>query len=278
MAKTQITILEIFIASPGDVSPEREVLESVVSEFNRTWGDKHQVRLEIFKWETHSYPAIGKDAQDVINHQIGDNYDIFIGIMWGRFGSATARAGSGTEEEFQRAYKRLKNGEEVQIMFYFKDAGIPPSKLDMGQISKVLSFKSKIANEYGGLYHQFGSTDDFHTKARIHLSYVVQDWLDANSGVIESKSLAKIEEVETDEYNPLANLSALETNGAEEDVFELVDRGTSAMDELGEILKKMTVAIIDLGGKFRQRTTEVSTITSKGSYRTSVKQIANNVA
>jgi len=129
MAKTH-TVLEVFIASPGDVAPEREVLESVVSEFNLTWGDRHQVRLELLKWETHSRPAMGEDAQDVINRQIRDGYDIFLGIMWGRFGTATARADSGTEEEFQRAYDRLKNGDRVQIMLYFKDAGIAPSKLD----------------------------------------------------------------------------------------------------------------------------------------------------
>jgi hypothetical protein len=82
MAKAH-TILEIFIASPGDVVAERKVLEDVVSEFNLTWGDKHRVRLELLKWETHSRPAFGQDGQDVINKQIGDNYDIFLGIMWG---------------------------------------------------------------------------------------------------------------------------------------------------------------------------------------------------
>ncbi len=100
MAKTH-TVLEVFIASPSDVSPEREVLTNVVSEFNVTWGDKHHVRLDIIKWETHSRPAFGKDAQDIINRQVGDVYDIFLGIMWGKFGTATTRAESGTEEEFQ---------------------------------------------------------------------------------------------------------------------------------------------------------------------------------
>ena|SRR3989337_1199459 len=32
--------------------------------------------------ETHTYPGIGEDAQDVINKQIDDDYDIFIGLMW----------------------------------------------------------------------------------------------------------------------------------------------------------------------------------------------------
>jgi hypothetical protein len=144
LAKTH-TILEVFIASPGDVSPERAVLEGVVSEFNLTWGDKHKVHLELVKWETHSRPSFGEDAQDVINTQVGDSYDVFLGIMWGRFGTATARAESGTEEEFARAHERLRNGDNVQIMFYFKDAGISPSQMEGEQIVKVQAFKKEIA-------------------------------------------------------------------------------------------------------------------------------------
>jgi hypothetical protein len=174
MAKTH-TILEVFIASPDDVAPEREVLEDVVSEFNLTWGDKHRIRLELVKWETHSRPSFANGAQDVINKQVGDQYDIFLGIMWGRFGKETTCADSGTEEEFYRAYDRLQSGDTVQIMFYFKDAGISPSQMDGEQIMKVQAFKKKIADEYGGLYYQFDTKDDFQTKARIHLSKVVQD-------------------------------------------------------------------------------------------------------
>ena len=84
MAKTH-RIFEVFIASPVDVEPEREALETVVSEFNRTWSDTHRANLELVKWETHSRPAVGRDAQDVINGQVSSNYDIFLGIMWGRF-------------------------------------------------------------------------------------------------------------------------------------------------------------------------------------------------
>ena len=127
MARIQ-TLLQVFVASPGDVDDERIILEDVINEFNLTWGDRHGVRLELLKWETHSRPGFGADGQDVINKQIGNEYDIFLGIMWGRFGTPTGRAESGTEEEFNRAYARLADSPNtVQIMFYFKDAGIPPS-------------------------------------------------------------------------------------------------------------------------------------------------------
>ena len=81
MAKTQ-TILQVFVASPRDVVDERKILEDVISEFNLTWSDTNKIRLELLKWETHAHPGFGEDAQDAINRQIGNEYDIFIGILW----------------------------------------------------------------------------------------------------------------------------------------------------------------------------------------------------
>ena len=168
---------------------ERKILEDVINEFNLTWSDTHKVRLDLLKWETHSRPGFGEDAQDVINRQIGDEYDIFLGVMWGRFGSATNRAESGTEEEFERAYSRLTASQEsVKIMFYFKDAAIPPSKLDPKQLAKVQAFKCKISSDYGGLYHEFETAEEFRTKTRIHLSKFVQEWLTTRIATIPTKT------------------------------------------------------------------------------------------
>ncbi len=79
------TILQVFVASPGDIVDERKILKDVINEFNVTWGDTHNVRLDLLKWETHSSLGFGEDAQDVINQQVGDEYDIFLGVMWGGF-------------------------------------------------------------------------------------------------------------------------------------------------------------------------------------------------
>ena len=114
--------------------------------------------------------------QDVINQQIGNDYDIFLGIMWGSFGSPTHHAGSGTKEEFDRAFSRWeKSPESVEIMCYFKDAGIPPSKSDPQQLEQVRAFKEEIS-DLGGLYHEFQDAEDFRTQARRHLIQVIQDW------------------------------------------------------------------------------------------------------
>jgi hypothetical protein len=156
MPKTTTT-LEVFVSCPSDLMEERKLLEEVVAEFNQISSIDNNFQLQLLAWDTHTHPGLGDDAQDVINKQIGDRYDIFIGMMWGRFGSPTSRSDSGTQEEFERAFARYKstNG-AVQIMFYFKDAPIPPSQIEPRQLERVQLFKQQLSKDYGALYHQLG--------------------------------------------------------------------------------------------------------------------------
>src|SRR5215204_7344364 len=103
----QTTILQVFVASPSDLKSERIALESVIRELNQMHSETTGAYLELIKWETHAIPGFGSDPQAVINEQIADKYDIFIGMLATKFGSPTPRAGSGTEEEFERAYERF---------------------------------------------------------------------------------------------------------------------------------------------------------------------------
>lgn len=99
--------VRVFIASPGDVSEERDIVSLVVVELRRVFEELLPFSLDAVRWETHACPDVGEDAQDVINREIGE-LDIFVGIMWRRFGTSSRRARSGTDEEFQRAYQYFK--------------------------------------------------------------------------------------------------------------------------------------------------------------------------
>ena len=124
-------VIVVLVASPSDLEPERNCLEDVIRELNTSWSRSLGLRLELVRWETHGYPGVGQDPQDVLNRELPDDPDIFIGMMWSRYGTETERAGSGTEEEFNRALERHRqNPESVRIMFYFKDAPLAPSTID----------------------------------------------------------------------------------------------------------------------------------------------------
>ena len=115
-----------------------------------SYGSQNNWFLEVVKWETNSAPGISKGhIQDLISTDIGNDYDLFIGLMWMKFGTPTAAAGSGTEEEFYHALKRFQNEpDSLQILFYFKDT-LPNSLEDINpfELKKINEFKEKIADE-----------------------------------------------------------------------------------------------------------------------------------
>ena len=166
---------KIFLASPGDTSNERNVVDEVVEEINKSIGSRDKFRLELLKWENDTYPSVGEYVQGVINEQIGGDYQIFVGIMWKKFGTSTKYSGSGTAEEFDLAYKRFTTKKDIQIMFYFNSCPIPQDA-DLNQFQKVKEFKAKI--EDLGTYHKsFDSTIAFQKMLRMDITRYVKDIL-----------------------------------------------------------------------------------------------------
>ena len=175
MSRTE-SVLTIFLASPSDVRDERNLLQEIVAEWNQTWARNLGLRLELLRWEQDAYPGAGTDSQDVINHQIPEDYDLFIGLMWSRFGTPTTRAGSGTEEEFDRALARFKTSStDISLFFYFKDTPIPPSEIDPIQLQQVQKFKVSLGNE-GVFFWNFTDTEQFGKQVKLHLTKHVQNW------------------------------------------------------------------------------------------------------
>lgn len=166
-------VVSAFVASPMDVAPEREALERVAKELNIIWGANFGIQLELIKWETHTRPGVGTDTQAVVNSQLADDFDVFIGILWSRIGSETPRARSGTVEEFQRAYDREKAAPgSVEILMYLKDGSIPPSQIDPIQLRDPNSFKERL-KALGVLSHPFNTTNEFEALVRTHLAKVM---------------------------------------------------------------------------------------------------------
>ena len=265
-----------FVASPSDVEDERNKLEEVVQELNSTWGRNLSARLELIRWETHSYPGADQDAQAVINQQIGNEYDIFIGIMWGRFGSPTERAASGTEEEFHRVWQRHQDGSDVKIMFYFKDAPIAPSKLDPKQLAKIQSFKSKIGDE--GVFHwSFQTLESFEGLLRVHLSRQLQAFQTTGDAGAKETLVARTDDAARPSEDDVGILD-LKTTGAAGAKETLVARTDDAArpseDDVGildlmevlderfrtvaEIITRIGSATDDLATRMNQRTGEIT--------------------
>ena len=177
-------LIQIFVASPSDTEEERASIEKIITEFNTNGTcDRINIRLESKTWEKNTFPSTGDYPQSVITKQIGD-YDLFIGIMWKKFGFPTPNAGSATEEEFDIAFENLKsNGRCKNIMFFFNDSPLPQQGLDVDQYQNVAKFKNKIENSSPVVYYcHYGN--DFEAVFRNKLSlYLNKDINLENKGL-----------------------------------------------------------------------------------------------
>jgi len=123
-------------------------LLGVVNELNITIAaliPDSRVVIELVRWETHASPAIGR-PQAIINEQVGP-YDIFVGIMWKRFGTPTGVAEGGTEEELRLALRRWQANRQPHIMFYFSSApsSPPTTEAEVAQLAKVVAFRTELS-------------------------------------------------------------------------------------------------------------------------------------
>lgn len=198
----QVTKVRVFVASPGDVQKERDSLPGVIEELNNTIGQSLGFVLELVRWETHCHPAMGR-PQGVINEQIG-KYDIFIGVMWKRFGTPTGEADSGTEEEFKLAYDEWKRDNKLHLTFYFSQAKYKLNSVDeTEQNAKVLKFKQDLKSK--GLSWDYPNAAAFASAVRPHLTSILFEMfkakatLEAPAGIIEK--LRQVQE-ELDKASP----------------------------------------------------------------------------
>jgi len=147
-------VFRIFIASPSDVSEEREVIARVIREWNDLHSFERKVVLLPLRWETHSAPQLGKRPQELINSEIVDQADMAVGVFWTRIGTPTGGFESGTIEEIERLGKANK-----LVMLYFSKAKVELDEVDLDQYKKLKEFKK---NTYpNGLIENYSNIVDF---------------------------------------------------------------------------------------------------------------------
>lgn len=161
-------IAEVMIASPGDVSAERQIVREVLNEWNVVHSRTRKALLVPVGWETHSAPELSGRAQQMINDRLLAHCDLLVGIFWTRLGSPTGVAASGTVEEIEEHRKAGK-----PAMLYFSKAPVSPDNLDNEQYEKLKIFKAWAKGQ--GLVADFVNSDDFRSRFRRDLELTLRD-------------------------------------------------------------------------------------------------------
>jgi hypothetical protein len=81
------SVYNVMIASPSDVSTERNRIRHVVYEWNVLNSRQRHIVLLPIGWETHARPSLGARAQEVINKEILADCDLLVAVFWTRLGS-----------------------------------------------------------------------------------------------------------------------------------------------------------------------------------------------
>ena len=254
------TIIQIFISSPGDVLAERKFVINEMQAWNQRNSLSSGCFLSPVTWEDVVAPDQDDYSQNVINKQIGDAYDVFLGLMWGRFGTPTRSADSGTEEEYLRAIARKDLGDHLNLSFFFKTSPMPIKEIDTDQLKKVNEFKDKIS-QAGFFYREF--SEEIHLSRGLNILFdnIKKDvekysGSDQKSGfdtrLAKGKTEKKVQfESEVEESEELG-------------IFDLSDLLESSANSIGSLVSDWGDRITDLGAAMKATTEDLNDLSRFG--------------
>lgn len=151
-------VYKVFLASPSDVDNERELARKVVDYTNKEF-ESFNIHLELYGWE-YVRSQFGR-PQATINDYL-NKCDLFIGLLWRRFGSPSGKdALTGFEEEYEEACSMKRAGQIDQVKLFFKEISRDYLS-DIGpQLREVLNFKKKIKESKTIYYEEFKDENEW---------------------------------------------------------------------------------------------------------------------
>ncbi len=246
--------LKLFIASPSDVSKERIEIQKIVDRLNKITEEYHNTHLSIFRWETDLSPGMGR-VQDLIFQQSNPKtWNIFIGVLWNKFGSKSGSGKlTGTEEEFRNAYKNWKEKKYPQILFYRSTQKTKSTVIDGEQLQKVNAFfkEFQVGGRHPGFYKEYSSINQFKDILFNDLLKIVYEFdkttnkLSTNS--VMSKKYENLFLPDQNDYRNSIKKRAIEDSLT---INLLAHSGYSFLAQYGHRYKDCIIKQLELGGEF----------------------------
>lgn len=173
----KIRRFKVFISCPSDIEDERRMVEEVCKQLTETLGPQKDIEIIPIHWEKDVVPVItGEGAQTIINDQIGQHdYDIYIGILWKRFGNKQANGMTPTEEEFKIALDNHQKKKRPIIQFYFKRDEVSIESTEQAQqVLEVCRFRERVRRL--GISIDFEGEESFKQKVQEYLPRIIDEF------------------------------------------------------------------------------------------------------
>ncbi|MCK4825661.1 NACHT domain-containing protein, partial [bacterium] len=154
---------------------EKNIVSSVCDTLSRNILAQKNIHIRTIHW-AKDVPRIitGEGPQKIINRYLDEeDYDIYVGILWGRFGEPQSNGLTPTEGEFEEALKRYKETGRPLIKFFFKKEKLyPENEYEASQLLSIQKFKKRI--EALGLYDSFIADLELQEKAFISIQQLTE--------------------------------------------------------------------------------------------------------
>ncbi len=166
---TNIRSLSVFIASPSDVSSEREIAEDVIRKVDETLRAMFETSLEVNRWEKEpplTQPLTRASIQEVINEKV-KRCDIFILILNKRIGSREDGFDDpNTKREIDIIVERVDRADTVMMLTYFKRL---KDNEDPGSQEREVRELRQTLERNRIWYSNYDATDDFKEQLTHHI-------------------------------------------------------------------------------------------------------------
>lgn len=176
MARQKLIPVRVFVACTGDLCEEREAVKTEIDKINTEIAEAQGYILQFLDWRRVS-SSVGPLPEEVVLDELPiEQWDIFIGILWHRFGTPTGVADpdtgqpyeGGTEQEFKVAHRLSQEQGRPIIRFYHRTSDLPFAQTDPDQLKKVKAFLAEFepAGSHPGLVECYTDLEDFKDKVR----------------------------------------------------------------------------------------------------------------
>lgn len=167
--------VKVVISCPSDVAKEKNIILDICHTLSDNIYSKKNLNIKTIDWEKDVPHIItGEEPQKIIDRQLDkEDYDIYIGILWKRFGDPKEKGLTPTEGEFEDALKRYKETGRPIIKFFFKkESFYPENEYEALQILAIQKFKERIKSI--GLYESFNTDLEFQKKLFISIPQIIE--------------------------------------------------------------------------------------------------------
>lgn len=223
--------IKVVISYPSDVDKEKEIIVRLCDTLSNRIFSKKNIHIKPIEW-AKDVPRIitGEGPQAIIDKDFEkQDYDIYIGILWKRFGEPQANGLTPTEGEFEDAIKRYKKTGRPLITFFFKkEKFYPDNEYETSQFLELQKFKERVGSL--GLYDSFTEDLEFQEKAFV----CIQDFIEKLT--IAKDAQISFERIKFPEVNNYITRSVCPATEYKPDDFWII----------GDKLKKDIINIVKL--------------------------------